>query len=68
MTDKILALAADFEKLEADATERRAQLEPLADAERKRQQEAADAAQREREEEQRKCVETQTGCIAYGNL
>jgi hypothetical protein len=55
MAEKILALAADFEKLEADATARKAQLQPLVDAERQRQQEAAAAAQREEEEQQRRC-------------
>lgn len=52
MTDKILALAADQEKLEADLATRRAQLAPLADTERGRQQEAAEAAQRQQAEEQ----------------
>jgi uncharacterized membrane protein YgcG len=64
MAEKILALAAGFDKLEADVTARKAQLQPLVDAERQRQQDAAAAAQREQEEQQRRCALKETSHAA----
>lgn len=55
MVDKILALVAGQDKLEADVADRAAQQGPLAEAERSRQQEAAEAAQAQQAEEQRRC-------------
>lgn len=74
MAEKILALAADFEKLEADADARKVQLQPLVDAERQRQEEAVAAAQQEHEEQQRRYLSGQlvmqltTGLLHYAPL
>ena len=56
MVDKILALAADQDALNADLEARYAALVPLADAEQRRQAEAAAAAERELADQQRRCV------------